>query len=33
MCNVDPAISLSGAILIEIPPTFQIANAGDSDNV
>jgi hypothetical protein len=32
-CDVDLAISLSDAISIEIFPSFQIATAGDSDNV
>jgi hypothetical protein len=32
-CDLDLAISLSNAISIEILPSFQIATAGDSDNV
>jgi hypothetical protein len=31
--DLDLAISLSDAISIEILPSFQIATAGDSDNV
>ncbi len=31
--DVDLAISLSNVISIEILPPFQIATAGDSDNV
>jgi hypothetical protein len=31
--DLDLAISLSNAISIEILPSFQIAIAGDSDNI
>jgi hypothetical protein len=32
-CNLDLALSLINAISIEILPSFQIATAGDSNNV